>query len=51
MNFDMLLTNILSPPVLFFFLGVIAVLVKSDLKMPEPLPPLVISSLHQVKFA
>jgi uncharacterized protein len=28
-------TNLLSPPVLFFALGVIAVLVRSDLKFPE----------------
>lgn len=38
MNLDLILGNILSPPVLFFFLGLIAVWVKSDLSIPEPLP-------------
>ncbi len=35
---EFLLRNILNPPVLFFFLGVFAVLVKSDLDIPQPLP-------------
>jgi len=34
MNFSMLLENFLHPPVLFFFLGMFAVLVKSDLEIP-----------------
>ena len=38
MNFDQLLTNFLSPPILFFLLGLIATLVKSDLELPSPLP-------------
>ena len=40
MNFDLLYAiqaNLLSPAVLFFVLGVIATLVKSDLKFPEAL--------------
>ena len=40
MNFDFLhaiQSNLLSPAVLFFALGVIATLVKSDLKFPESL--------------
>ena len=38
MNFDQLLTNFLSPPILFFLLGLLATLVKSDLELPSPLP-------------
>ncbi len=34
MNTDLLLNNLMSPPVLFFFLGLLAVLVKSDLEIP-----------------
>jgi len=40
MNLDLstaVLSNLLSPPVLFFVLGCIAALVKSDLKFPEQL--------------
>ena len=33
-----ILQNLLSPPVLFFFLGVAAALVRSDLEIPQPLP-------------
>jgi uncharacterized protein len=33
--FDMALTNLLAPPVLFFALGLFAALVKSDLAMPD----------------
>ncbi|MFG0273495.1 MAG: sodium-dependent bicarbonate transport family permease [Phycisphaerales bacterium] len=40
MTLDLLLTNLLSPPVLFFFLGMVAVVVRSDLTIPEPLPKL-----------
>lgn len=32
------LQNLLSPPVLFFFLGLIAALARSDLEIPQPLP-------------
>ena len=35
--FDAMRANLLSPAVLFFALGLIAALVKSDLKFPEPL--------------
>jgi hypothetical protein len=34
---DALGSNLLSPPVLFFLLGVIAALLKSDLRVPEPI--------------
>lgn len=37
---DAVLTNILSPPVLFFALGMLAVWVKSDLEMPDALQKL-----------
>lgn len=40
MNSSLLLFNILNPPVLFFFSGMIARLVKSDLEIPAPLPKL-----------
>jgi hypothetical protein len=36
MNIDVLINNLLSAPVLFFFLGLIAVLAKSDLEIPQP---------------
>ena len=40
MNADLILSNILNPPVLFFFLGMIAYGLKSDLEVPHPLPKL-----------
>jgi hypothetical protein len=40
METSLVLQNLLTPPVLFFFLGVIAVLVGSDLEIPSPLPKL-----------
>lgn len=40
MDSSLILQNLLSPPVLFFFLGVFAVLVGSDLEIPSPLPKL-----------
>jgi hypothetical protein len=40
METSLVLQNLLTPPVLFFFLGVIAVLVGSDLEIPAPLPKL-----------
>ncbi len=36
MHIDLLLNNILSIPILFFFLGMIAVQIKSDLEIPQP---------------
>jgi hypothetical protein len=36
MHFDLLLNNILSIPILFFFLGFAAVQLKSDLEVPQP---------------
>ena len=40
MDINTILSNALNPPVLFFFLGVAAVLLKSDLEIPQPLPKL-----------
>jgi uncharacterized protein len=40
MEFSLILSNILNPPILFFFVGMIAVWVKSDLEIPQPLPKL-----------
>jgi hypothetical protein len=40
MDGSLILFNILNPPILFFFLGMLAVLVKSDLEIPPPLPKL-----------
>ncbi len=37
---SLILQNLLSPPVLFFFLGVLAVLLGSDLEIAAPLPKL-----------
>jgi hypothetical protein len=34
----LILQNILNPPILFFFLGMLAVFLKSDLSIPQPLP-------------
>lgn len=38
MDFNLLIGNFLNPPILFFFLGLLAVLVKSDLEIPAPIP-------------
>jgi uncharacterized protein len=40
MDANLIVSNILNPPVLFFFLGMLAVLVKSDLEIPPPIPKL-----------
>ena len=40
MDANLILQNVLSPPILFFFLGTIAVALKSDLEIPAPLPKL-----------
>ncbi len=40
MQSGLILQNLLSAPVLFFFLGILAVLVGSDLEIPSPLPKL-----------
>jgi uncharacterized protein len=40
MDGSLILSNILNPPILFFFLGLTAVLVKSDLEIPPPVPKL-----------
>jgi hypothetical protein len=39
-DFNLIVNNLLHPPVLFFFLGMIASFCKSDLKIPEPLSKL-----------
>ena len=40
MDTSLIISNILNPPVLFFFLGMIAVFAKSDLEIPPPVPKL-----------
>ena len=40
MQSELILNNLLNPPVLFFFLGFVAVFIKSDLEIPQPLPKL-----------
>jgi len=40
MDISLVLSNLLTPPVLFFFLGMLATVVKSDLEIPPPLPKL-----------
>ncbi len=40
MDFDLILQNILNPPILFFLLGMLAIFLKSDLSIPQPLPKL-----------
>jgi hypothetical protein len=40
MSLNLVLSNLLNPPVLFFFLGMAAVLIGSDLEIPPPLPKL-----------
>jgi hypothetical protein len=40
MNASLIVSNILNPPILFFFLGMLAVFVKSDLEIPAPFPKL-----------
>ena len=38
MDANLVVYNLLNPPILFFFLGMLAVFVKSDLEIPQPLP-------------
>jgi uncharacterized protein len=38
MDLSLVLSNLLNPSVLFFFVGIFAILVKSDLEIPQPLP-------------
>jgi len=40
MSLEAVANNLLSPPILFYFAGMLAVLVKSDLEFPQPLPKL-----------
>lgn len=40
MNIELIMQNFLNPPVLFFFLGMLAVFLKSELSIPQPLPKL-----------
>jgi hypothetical protein len=36
MSVELIINNILNPPILFFFLGLLAVFIKSDLDIPQP---------------
>ena len=38
MSPDIIINNLLNPSVLFFFLGLIAVFIRSDLEVPQPIP-------------
>ncbi|MBW4680989.1 MAG: sodium-dependent bicarbonate transport family permease [Microcoleus vaginatus WJT46-NPBG5] len=38
MDASLIISNILNPPILFFFLGMVAVFAKSDLEVPAPFP-------------
>lgn len=38
MELSLVSANLLNPPILFFFLGVLACLLRSDLEIPQPLP-------------
>jgi hypothetical protein len=40
MNMDLIIQNIMNPPVLFFLLGMLAVFLRSELTIPQPLPKL-----------
>ncbi len=40
MNSSLILSNVLNSPILFFFIGLIAVFIKSDLENPQPIPKL-----------
>ncbi len=40
MDVGLIISNILNPPILAFFLGMLAVFLKSDLEIPAPLPKL-----------
>lgn len=40
MDSSLILSNVLNPPVLFFFMGLAAVFAKSDLEIPQPIPKL-----------
>jgi hypothetical protein len=40
MDSSLVLQNLLSPPVLFFGLGLLSVVLRSDLEIPAPLPKL-----------
>jgi len=37
MDASLIINNFLSPPILFFFLGMLAIFVHSDLDIPQPL--------------
>ena len=38
MDASLIVNNLLSPPILFFFFGLLATFLKSDLEIPQPLP-------------
>ncbi len=44
MDSSLILFNLLNPPVLFFFVGMFTIFLRSDLESPQPLPKLF--SLH-----
>lgn len=51
MDVSLIVSNILNPPVLAFFLGMLAVLLKSALEIPPPLPKLFsLYLLFAIKF-
>ena len=39
-DLDLVLANFANPPVLFFFLGMLAVWARSNLELPQPVPKL-----------
>ena len=38
MDTILIFSNLLNPPILFFFLGILAIFSKSDLEIPTPIP-------------
>ena len=50
MDIKAILENFLNPPVLFFFLGMLAIFVKSNLHIPDQLLHLRHTVNHQVLF-
>ncbi len=40
MDLELIRSNLMNPPILFFFLGMLAVFLKSDLQIPAPIPKL-----------
>ena len=40
MELSLVASNILNPPILAFFMGMLAIFLKSDLEIPAPIPKL-----------